>query len=348
MARCERCRVNALKEQLLAEFPDGDIPDERARPLYTSCYICSHGCLRASGESACENYTARTKTLPRRIAALEKAVSAAASDAARRPDLYAHALAKKRAELKEARDALAESAEKCRRCSRSADDNPQNNGVTFVSFDAGGDASSSGQQPDGNTSLRGWMEGKRLVAPSDTSPSPRVTRLPAEFEDRLRIELANYSDSLSLVDKMLVAVLMTRKAGGRTNERYSLIDFAKLRWMFRIDAAGRRHHTDFSRFLVSCGWTPPPDGKCGVSRQTIGLRFKNAVRKLPILTAVAHGQIGKGSSDMPTFDEVVPSAGGSPAAPSAPGVSRTPAARRPRRPLRRAPEQDDSVQGWLF
>ena len=345
MARCERCEVNALKDQLLAEFPNGDIPDERARPLYTACYICSHGCLKASGESACENYTARTKTLPRRIAVLEKAVQGLVAEHARRPDLYAHALAKKRAELSEARAALDESVARCRRCSRTSDDNPQHNGVVFVSFDAGTDASASGQQSQGNTSLRGWMERKRLGAPADGSAPARATRLPVEFEDRLRTELANYSDGLSLTDKMLVAVLMTRKAGGRTDERYSLIDFAKLRWMFRFDAAGRRHHTDFSRFLVSCGWTPPQEGKCGVSRQTIGLRFKNIVRKLPVLTAVAHGQIGKGSSDMPTPDADAPR--------PCCRQRHPPSSRMPREVARRsadprAEQSDDSVQGWLF
>jgi hypothetical protein len=100
------------------------------------------------------------------------------------------------------------------------------------------------------------------------------------------------------VDKLLVIVLLTRKPQGALDERYNLEDFAKLNWISCTDAQGRRHETDFARFLRACGWGPvSEEGKTGVSIQAVSQRFQRIIAKVPALAAVAHGQINQPRGD---------------------------------------------------
>lgn len=303
--KCERCKYYALQKQLLAEYPDGDFPQSRARPLYMACFTCSHGCVDSEGASRCQTYTDKSK-LEKKIASLEKTVGQLTLKAADKPDLYSYNLSKKRAELADAKSELEKCYTRCRTCNRTSDDNPSHYGVSFVSIDSRGRtcdtmpscrrSSVSGETHSDDSATDAtvgeWMLSKRLDINRPSKGG--VTKLPYDIEDRMRVELANYSGNTSLVDKMLLAVLMTQKPYGRTNECFNPVDFAKLRWMFYFDAAGRRHNTDFSRFLISCGWRPPESGKCGISKQAVHYRFKTIVRKMPVLAAIAHGQMGKG------------------------------------------------------
>lgn len=312
--QCKRCQINALKDQLLAQYPNGDIPPSKAQPLYARCIICSHGCRDAKGKSRCDTFTRKTQ-LETKLPALVQDVAKLKKIAQRNPALYGFALTKKQRELDDARQAFAACRQACLHCDRSADDNPSNEGICFVSRDAATAAADSGDAD--NRALGDWMTNKSVLRDPNIAPGglpvPRlrtdsgISALPPEAEDALRKELANFSGQASLVDKILAAVLLTQKPRGRTNECYNLSDFAKLRWIFDEDRSHKIYETEVSRFLRACGWVPKtelPGGsraRLGISKQAVSVRFKNLVRKVPFLAAVAARTLRTDMSDGSAF-----------------------------------------------
>ena len=310
---CSRCKVKALKDRLLSQHPDGDIPPAESEPLIEACIVCSHGCMDAKGKPRCAVY--RRKCQARKtIAALTEKIAELAPNAERRPDLYGFALSQKKSALAEQQKTLAAVLRECSFCDRSSDDNPQHNGVTFFSLDASpveiptdGTLSKS----DGDFSSEScpqsasWLY--RHALPQNSSNQSRATSLPPDIEDKWRIELANFTGE-SLVTKFLVCLLLSRKPSGAF---YNLSDFANLRWLHTRDAAGHLHDTEFTRFLYAAGYRlvptdeflaahrDDPDAHPHVSKQSVHFRFKTLVRKMPTIAAVSHGQIGRGSGGSP-------------------------------------------------
>lgn len=155
---------------------------------------------------------------------------------------------------------------KCRRCPLT-DDNPSHSGKDVISFDAA-------EEPDlilphadpfaFNADRPEGADSRDFDTPE--SDSQRVcrksvtTRLPPAVEEALREEICNLSGKLDHVDRALVFFLM---AGG------SMTDFGKMKWV-------------------------PKEFFETMSKQAVYGRYKRIVKAVPILTAVAHGMIGKG------------------------------------------------------
>lgn len=311
---CSRCKVKALKDRLLSQHPDGDLPPAESEPLIEACIVCSHGCIDAKGKPRCAVYR-RKCHVRKTIAALTEEIAELAPNAERRPDLYSLALSRKQSELDASQKALASVLRECSFCDRSNDDNPQHNGVTFFSLDASpaeipteglsssttDSATASGDCPTSTS----WLYKHALPRSSRTSPA--VSALPPDVEDKWRVELANFTGE-SLVTKFLVCLLLSRKPSGAF---YNLSDFANLRWLHTRDAAGHLHDTEFTRFLYAAGYRlvptdeflaahkDDPDAHPHVSKQSVHFRFKTLVRKMPTIAAVSHGQIGKGNGGSP-------------------------------------------------
>ena len=304
---CSRCKVKALKDRLLSQHPDGDLPPAESEPLIEACIVCSHGCMDAKGKPRCAVYR-RKCHVRKTIAALTEEIAELAPNAERRPDLYGFALSQKNSALAEHQKALAAVLRECSFCDRSNDDNPQHNGVTFFSLDASPaeavDSSSTNASSAQCPNSRSWLYSRAL--PRQT-PSARVSALPPDIEDKWRVELANFTGE-SLVTKFLVCLLLSRKPSGAF---YNLSDFANLRWLHTRDAAGHLHDTEFTRFLYAAGYRlvptdeflaahrDDPDAHPHVSKQSVHFRFKTLVRKMPTIAAVSHGQIGRGSGGSP-------------------------------------------------
>lgn len=318
----QKCKIRAQQEELKSEYPDGDIPFERAKPLWEACIVCSHGCAgtrrteTSPGRKPCKTYISK-RQLEANQKKLEDEVAKIKRKAEACPDLYSFVLGKKEAALQEVKKLLAACLRTCSVCSHSADDNPSRSGETFVSIDSNltgnGKSNNAAEDEDGehqSTSLGDYILTHRVGADDDefNFDEPEEKRaaenytvtatLPPDVEDRLRIMMTDFSCSLSLVDKLLIIILLTRKPHGDLNERYSLEDFAKLNWITYTDKKGRVQETDFARFLRACGWGPLAHREgSGVSKQAVSQRYQRIVAKIPALKAVAHGQIGKPRGD---------------------------------------------------
>ena len=268
---CRKCKIYAQKNELLEKHPDGCIPYEQRMQLINACIVCSHGCVNAKGKPRCRHYRVKV-ALGKEVAKAEKAVAAIRAEIARlelkgRKDLYGYAISVQTGRLKAEESSLREKTaayeavlRECSECNRSSDDFPSNSGQTFISIDEGvsGDALA-----DTNDALQDYILSQRI---DNTSPSPRATSLPLEVEDRLRQQIASFTQ-LDMADKFLVCVLMTSKPG--YNDRfYSIADFAK----------------EFAPYVFG---RP-------ISKQAAHARFVRVVKRVPILAAIAHGQIGKG------------------------------------------------------
>ena len=275
--QCEKCKVKAQLDELLARHPDGNAPEEERSRLIDACVVCSHGCVDAKGKPRCRLYPRKT-ALQKELAKLKKALSerALAVENLKRkgnPDLYGYALAVETGRYNADRTFL-ESRQKaydailreCAECNRSSDDNPSNSGQSFVSIDEG---TSGDPLSDTNDAIADWILEKRITNRStdpDSVRPVRITSLPEQVEDTLRMQLSAFSQ-LDLADKFLVCVLMTNKP--RSNDRfYSIADFAK---KFAPYVFGRP-----------------------ISKQAAHARYVRVVKRMPILAAIAHGQIGKG------------------------------------------------------
>ena len=308
------CKTLALINELKSEYPDGDIPAGRARPLWEKCVICSHGCTgtrktqTSPGRKPCKTYMAKQEA-EARVNAIQKEVFDLGQKAERRPDLYSFALGRKTDELSKAKSTLFELLKHCASCDWSTDNNLSRDGASFVSIDSevrGSETAANSAERDNSNhksdSLADYILSLRVI---DRPPScdfdelktndvhkSVTSTLPPEIENKLHRALLDFTCSLSLVDKLLVLVLMTRKPQGAINERYNLEDFAKLKWISCTDGQGRRHETDFARFLRACGWGPVEGaGRSGVSIQAVSQRFQRIIAKIPALAAVAHGQM---------------------------------------------------------
>lgn len=265
---CRKCKIYARKNELLSKFPDGRIPDEQRMHLINACIACSHGCVNAKGNPRCRLYRHRI-ALGREVVRLEKSVAAMKTKIVRleakgNDDLYGFTIATQKGKLKAEEIFLRNRVgayeavlRECSECTRSSDDFPSNSGQTFISMDEGvsGDSLS-----DANDALQDYILSKRI---DGTAPSPRATPLPPDVEDRLRKEIATFTQ-LDMADKFLVCALMTLKPG--SNDRfYSITDFAK----------------EFAPYIF---------GRA-ISKQAAHARFVRVVRRIPVLAAIAHGQI---------------------------------------------------------
>lgn len=268
---CRKCKTYARKNELLARYPDGCIPEDLRMQLIDACIVCSHGCVNAKGKPRCRHYRVKV-ALGKEVAKAEKSVAAIRSEIARleskgREDLYGYSIAVQKGKLKAEEASLREKTaayedvlRECSECTQSSDDFPSNSGQTFISIDEG---VSGDSLADVNDALQDHILSQRI---DTTTPSPRATSLPPDVEDRLRKELASFTQ-LDMADKFLVCVLMTAKKGH--NDRFhSITDFAK----------------DFAPYVFG---RP-------ISKQAAHARFVRVVKRVPILAAIAHGQIGKG------------------------------------------------------
>ena len=306
---CARCKIQARKDLLLEQHPDGNIPPEESAPLIEACIICAHACIDTEGKSKCSVYTRKTHTR-KRIEKLEKEVESLRAKAAANSDLYAYALSKKEEQLKQANDLLGSLLRECHTCDRDGDSNPAHNGNSFMSLDAIVDKEQSAavSEPQDGSTVPGantWLI-SNAIAKTSPEPAPEKaygpTGLPVDVEDKLRQEMISFS-SQSLVTKLLVCLLMTQKPNG---SYHTLSDFANLRWIKSKDADGNLHDTDFAKFLYSAGYKltytreflekrkAHPGIQPHVSKQAVHFRFKTLVKKIPALAAIAHGQMGRG------------------------------------------------------
>lgn len=278
--QCEKCKIKAQLDELLAKHPDGNVPeDERAR-LINACVVCSHGCVDAKGKPRCRLYPRKT-ALQKELARLKKSLAEKAATVENikkkgKPDLYGFALAvetgrynAEKTFLENRQKAYDAILRECAECSRSADDNPSNSGQCFVSIDEG---TSGDPLSDTNDAVADWLLEKRISPRNPSSgdpnarPQQRATSLPEQVEDALRMQLSAFSQ-LDLADKFLVCVLMTNKP--RSNDRFHTIaDFAK---KFAPYVFGR-----------------------SISKQAAHARYIRIVKRMPVLAAIAHGQIGRG------------------------------------------------------
>ena len=307
---CARCKIQARKDLLLEQHPDGNIPPEESAPLIEACIICAHACIDTEGKSKCAIYQRKRHTR-KRIEKFEKEVAALRAKAEKRPDLYSYALGKKVDQLQQANDLLKSLLNECHTCDRDGDNNPAHNGNSFMSLDAIVDKEQSAAVSDSGDGapISGsdtWLLSKAIArndpehGKSEKAFGP--TGLPVDVEDKLRKEMISFS-SQSLVTKLLVCLLMTQKPNG---SYHSLSDFANLRWIKTKDADGNLHDTDFTRFLYSAGYKltytkeflekrkAHPGMQPHVSKQAVHFRFKTLVKKMPSLAAISHGQMGKG------------------------------------------------------
>lgn len=153
----------------------------------------------------------------------------------------------------------------CYKCTRSpaSDDNPSRGGKEFVSFDAAEDPDTI--MPFADPCSPQYRQFKPSSDFRDSieeeAPQPQQrTNLPHDVEETLRRELCNLCGKLDHVDRALVFFLMN---GG------TLTDFGKMRWV-------------------------PQEFFSTMSKQCVYARYKKIVREVPVLSAVAHGMIGKG------------------------------------------------------
>ena len=160
----------------------------------------------------------------------------------------------------------------CLACAHSAnDDNPSNHGQSFVSLDRSIEAPNNSK----STSLQvaDYLLSKRRPDVHAQDPNG-CSGLPPSVEETLKIQFANFA-ALSPIDLCLVAHLM---GGG------SFATFATMSWL---------PHLPYDPITLQ----PIP-----VSRQAIHARFRNIVRKIPVLAVLAQ----KISAD-PTNSDNLPS-----------------------------------------
>lgn len=156
----------------------------------------------------------------------------------------------------------------CLKCSRcpSTDDNPSRGGKEVISFDSAEDPDTIMPFADplafqtSDDDLRDFDRQSSRMTLEREGRRGVTASLPQSVEDALRQEICNLCGKLDHIDRALVFFLMT---GG------SLTDFGKMQWV-------------------------PPEFFKTLSKQFVYGRYKKIVRAVPILSAVAHGMIGKG------------------------------------------------------
>lgn len=150
---------------------------------------------------------------------------------------------------------------KCDHCP-STDDNPSRCGREVVSFDAAENPDTIMPFADPFAFPNSMGDKRDFDSPKDENECGKsvTLKLPQDIEDALRQELCNLSGKLDHVDRALVFFLM---AGG------TMTDFGKMKWVPK----------EFSQTM---------------SKQCVYGRYKKIVKAVPILSAVAHGMIGKG------------------------------------------------------
>lgn len=152
----------------------------------------------------------------------------------------------------------------CAQCTD--DDNPSNQGQSFVSLD--NDSSSADARSTSHSAHRSQAPQTSSVADyliSQRRPDVHAldphgcTTLPPDIEETLKRQFANFA-SLSPMDLCLVAHLM---AGG------SFATFATMAWLPHLP------------------YDPQTLQPIPVSRQAVHARFRNIVRKMPVLSVIA-------------------------------------------------------------
>ena len=164
----------------------------------------------------------------------------------------------------------------CAQCTD--DDNPSNQGQSFVSLDndstsddsRAASRSSHRSSPPQTASVADYLISRRRPDVHALDPHG-CTTLPPDIEETLKRQFANFA-SLSPMDLCLVAHLM---AGG------SFATFASMTWLPHLP------------------YDPQTLQPIPVSRQAVHARFRNIVRKMPVLSVIAK-QIPTDPSDTHT------------------------------------------------
>ena len=175
----------------------------------------------------------------------------------------------------------------CLTCSKvSNDDNPSNHGQTFVSLDSGNCQANSGRAKSTHTddnvvlSRADWIglhkapeadiESAHGLAPDESlmlkeegrglDPNDQTsTYLPAEVEDKLRTEFANFM-SLDIIDKLLLSCILSGM---------NIAEFAKMLW--------------FPYSIVD----PKTRTVKAITKQAAHARWINICKRFPVFMAVA-------------------------------------------------------------
>lgn len=164
----------------------------------------------------------------------------------------------------------------CWSCIQTYDDNPTNRGETFISFEALQDVLC--HSPD--VQFTKWLRTK-IRAEVQTTCGDNRSYLPPDVEDRIREQLAAFS-GLSIVDKLFVSVLMTKKDRARSGY-YNPTDFARLTWLRSPKVA-----SSFAKWGIELRVTGT-----GLRRQSGQSRFQSLIRKMPAFAAIAAESRGK-------------------------------------------------------
>ena len=140
------------------------------------------------------------------------------------------------------------------------DDNPSNHGQSFVSLDndSDRDRSPSSRHSGSSSHVTEYLLSRRRQDVHVSDPTG-ITTLPPDIEEKLKTQFANFA-ALSPIDLCLVAHLM----GGGT-----FATFASMSWL---------PHLPYDPMTLQ----PIP-----VSRQAVHSRFRNIVRKIPVLAVIA-------------------------------------------------------------